>query len=189
MTAAPNPFDVERLRANPPTVAAAEHVIVSVAARRPNRREFFRVHPDPQFTIDGTIIEHEDAGGKETYWVTAEMREAAPEETRVVRLFTCLSKQGVIFLWPARLPSGDNPFGRSWHESALTIAEMAQTHWTKMIANKEAGRYEAFRARGDLGEPQWPESGLEDLLRLAFPHERVIDRLDHAVLRSLRGEV
>jgi hypothetical protein len=43
-------------------------------------------------------------------------------------------------------------------------------------------------AKGDLGEPQWPDKTFRDLLELAF-RDRRIDRADHPVIRELAGEL
>ena len=183
-----DPFDVAALRAAPPSVAVTEHVLVKVTARRPSRQEFFRVRPEPEFTIDGTVIEFQGPNGKEDYWLPPSLRHVAPEDTKAVRIFTCVSKAGVVFLWPARLPSPDGS-GRTWHESALAVADLAKGAWVKMVGNRSAGAYEAFAATGDLGMPQWPDHDLGGLLRLAFGGERLIESQDHDVLRSIRGEM
>jgi hypothetical protein len=44
-----------------------------------------------------------------------------------------------------------------------------------------------FVARGDLGEPQWPDKSFRDLLATAFG-DYLIDREDHEVIRELNGE-
>ena len=45
-----------------------------------------------------------------------------------------------------------------------------------------------FRAKGDLGEPQWPEKSFRELLEIAF-RSYLIDRPDHEVIRELAGEL
>jgi hypothetical protein len=182
-----DPFDVAALRATPPSVSITEHVIVQVAARKPRRQEFFQVRPDPEFTIDGTVVEFEGPNGREDFWLPPNLRHVAPEDTKAVRILTCMSKAGVVFLWPARLPS-DGP-GRTWYESALAVSEIAKTSWVKITGNRLAGAYEAHKATGDLGVPVWPDLDLGALLKLAFSGDRVITSPDHDVLRSLRGEL
>lgn len=49
------------------------------------------------------------------------------------------------------------------------------------------GSYDMFVARGDLGEPQWPDKSFRDLLATAFG-DYLIDREDHEVIRELNGE-
>lgn len=188
-SALPDPFDVKHLRENPPSVPVTERVLVSIAARRPTRQEFIRVNPNPELSIDGSVIEFTGPSGREDYWVPPGLRAAAPDELKPVRIFVAMSKQGVLFLWPARLPSPDNQIGRRWHESALAGAELAKTHWVKIAGNRAAGAYDVVKASGDLGEPEWPDMDLGELLRLAFGDGRVIDAPDHDVLRSLRGEM
>ena len=58
-----------------------------------------------------------------------------------------------------------------------------------MAGKKDLGAYEMFKARGDLGEPEWPDKSLSELLRLAFKGDRLIDSLNHPVLRELAGEM
>jgi hypothetical protein len=184
-----DPYDVDALRALQPDIIVTEHVRVSIAVRRPNRTEFFRVNPDPAYSIDWTVIERDGDGGRETYWVSPALRAVAPTEIRPVRIFTCVNKRGTVFLWPARLPSIDNALGRRWHESALNIADHAKSAWVKMVGDRGAGAYEMYRARGDYGDPVWPDSPLRELLKLAFGDGRTIDRVDHPVLLELNGEL
>jgi hypothetical protein len=54
---------------------------------------------------------------------------------------------------------------------------------------EDLGAYGMFKARGDLGEPEWPDKSLSELLRLAFKGDRLIDSLNHPVLRELAGEM
>jgi hypothetical protein len=185
-----DPFDPVQLRATPIEAIAVERVLLSIPVRRPQRTEFFRVHPDSAFSVDWFVLERNGDSDRETYWVTPEFRADLLDELRPVRVFTCITKRGTVFLWPARLPSADSSMGRRWHESALEIAEAAKSSWVKMLGDREAGAYAMYRAKGDLGEPEWPaDMTLRDLLRLAFSGERLIDRVDHPVLRELAGEI
>ena len=43
-------------------------------------------------------------------------------------------------------------------------------------------------AKGDLGEPQWPDKSFRELIAIAF-RDNVIDRADHPVIRELNGEI
>jgi hypothetical protein len=57
-----------------------------------------------------------------------------------------------------------------------------------VVANLSLGAYEIYQAKADLPEPNWPDKPFNDLLRIAF-RDRLIDTLDHPILKSLRGEV
>ena len=49
------------------------------------------------------------------------------------------------------------------------------------------GAYETFQAASIMAEPKWPEQDYWDLIKIAF-RDRLIDRIDHPVLKRLRGE-
>jgi hypothetical protein len=101
--------------------------------------------------------------------------------------FTAVNRQGVLFLWPIRLPGPDGRVDE-WSRTALEAAQMATKGWVRVTANLSLGAYEVFQATGQLPEPEWPNLPFPDVLRIAFK-DRLIDNLDHPVLRRLRGEV
>jgi hypothetical protein len=54
------------------------------------------------------------------------------------------------------------------------------------VANHSLGAYEMFEAASTIPDPEWPELPFQELLRIGF-RDRLIDRLDHAVVKRLRG--
>jgi hypothetical protein len=182
-----DPFDPERLRATSFDDIAIERVTLVVPVRRPARGEFFRVNASADYSVDWWVLERNDDLDRQTYWVTERYRAELLDDLRRVRVFTCVNKRGTVYLWPCKLPT-DNTSSRHWAESALRVAEDAKHVWVKMAGNRDLGAYELFKAQGDLGEPIWPDKSFSDLLRLAFDNGRLIDSLDHPVLRELRGE-
>jgi hypothetical protein len=185
-----DPFNLEALRAAPDLETVdVEKVLTTVPVRRPGKNDFFRVHPDEDFVIDNYVLEHESEQDRTTYWVTPNLRDALGDHLRKVRLFTCIDKRGNVFLWPAKLPTADGSHAaRSWYVSGLLAAEQAKKLWVKIIGNRAIGAYDIIRARGDLGEPQWPEHSFEGLIKLAF-RDKLIDSVEHAVIRDLNGEI
>ena len=98
-----------------------------------------------------------------------------------------MNRQGVLFLWPVRLPGSDGRVD-DWSRTALEAAQLAVKTWCRVTANMALGGYEVFQATGQLPEPEWPDLTLQQILRVAFK-DRFITALDHPVLRKLRGEV
>jgi hypothetical protein len=187
---APDPFDLNALRELPrDDDIKVRKILLSIPVRKPGKQEFFRVNPDPEFTIDAPIYEHENGLNRDLYWIHPDLRPDLRPELRWVRLFYCKSRRGVDFLWPAKLPLADGSgSGRAWSESALEIADAAMKSWVRMAGNTDSGRYELFEAQGDLGEPAWLDKSLRELIELAFKG-RVIDHQDHPVLQDLYGRV
>jgi hypothetical protein len=102
-------------------------------------------------------------------------------------MYACINRQGVIFLWPVRLPGSD---GRQleWHRSAAEAAEMAMKRWVRVKANMNLGAYEVFEASASIPDPAWPSDlTFDQMLAIAFKG-RLVDSFDHPVLKRLRGE-
>jgi len=102
------------------------------------------------------------------------------------RLFACIDRQGVIFIWPVRHPDVGRPM--HWHLSAMEAAAHAELQWTRIQANMGLSAYEIYAAVGVKDELKWPEMSMNEILDIAFKN-KIIDRLDHFVLCQLRGEV
>ena len=100
-------------------------------------------------------------------------------------LFTAINRQGVAFLWPVRLPDPDGK-DFEWWRSMREAADLATTQWVRVKANKHLGAYEMFVAESTMSEPVWPEASFQDLVKLAF-RDRLISKLDHPVIKRLRG--
>ncbi len=187
----PDPFDPTALRLTGDAVAGlgVKKELLTVPVRKPDKCWFVRVHPSPDYAVQTAVLELKEERGGETYLVAPHLRaELATEGTlKLVNLFTAVNRQGVTFLWGCRLPGAD---GRAdeWSRSALEAAEIAKRNWARVQANMGLGAYEVFRATGSLPDPVWPDVPFADLLRTAFKG-RLIDTLDHPVLRQLRGEV
>jgi hypothetical protein len=183
---AADPFDPATLRVAGLTDIAIERVLTAVPVRRPKRTEFIRTHRD--FVIDVAIIEREGDMDRETYLVAPNVQHLVLDELRKSRLHVAIDKRGTTFIWPIKLPSDGNDRGRRVAETALLAADLAKDTWVRVSWNRGLGGYEVARAKGDLGEPQWPEKSFRDLLEIAFRHY-LIDRPDHPAVLELSGEL
>lgn len=182
----PDPFDpasfIEVMRDDD---AEFKQVVLSIPVKKPGNRDYFRVNPDPQFMAEVPVHEIKDSGGDDFYLVTPGMVPLLVNDISRRRLYTCVSRRGVHFLWPAKLPKGD---GRrsAWNDSALTIAEEAMKSWVRMTSNTDAQRYEMTIAQGNFGEPVWMDKSFRDLMELGFK-DRLIDSPSHPIVRELFG--
>jgi hypothetical protein len=122
----------------------------------------------------------------EVYAVSPQVALSVPGETSIVALRLCITQQGSIFMWPVPLPTAE---GRenAWHHTARIAAEHAETNWVRMIANMSAGCYDVKIAPPGMPDPEWPTESLADLLPIAFGNGKLIDSLDHPVIKRLMG--
>jgi len=184
----PNPFDPAALRLDPSyaETLGVKKLLTTVPVRKPNRQEFVQVHPEPAYRlVPAATIALKEEG--EVYLVTPQMARELSNEIAPVCLSTTMNRQGVLFLWPVKLP---DPAGRpnSWLESAGVAAERAMGHWVRVASNRALGAYEISVAIADLPEPEWPDLPFDEVLKIAF-REHIVDRLDHPLVKQLRGEV
>jgi hypothetical protein len=183
-----DPFNPETLRIGVTANIEVEQVLTAVPVRKPKRTEFFRVHPGRDYTVDTYILERDTGMDTDAYLVAPELQHLVLSELRQVRLFTVINKRGTVFLWPVKLPNDDNDRIRRMADTALQGAEQAKTLWVKILWSRDLGGYEMQRAKGDLGEPQWPDKSFRDLLEIAFRHN-LVDQEGHPVIRELAGEI
>lgn len=166
-------------------VAGVTKVVVTVRAQKPGGQTWFRVHPDERYRMDVALLKLRDEN--EVYLIDPSLVGELATEVVPHRLFTYVTRQNAIALWPARLPRGD---GRTdhWMRSEHEAANIALTRWVRMTANMPAGAFDVHVSKADLPEPEWPDVSFERLLELAFA-EHIVEDLNHPILRRLRGEI
>jgi hypothetical protein len=185
---APDPFDLANLRLaqNFNETAGVKKLLRTVPVRKPNKQEFVRVHADPAFRENFAIIELKE--DREVYLVVASSGLVAELATEIINvaIYTAVNRQGVVFLWPVRLPNTDGK-QMEWHRSAHDAAEEGTRQWVRVSPNMALGAYEVTVAEAITIEPQWPAGvTFQDLIRIAF-RERLITSIDHPVVKRLRG--
>jgi hypothetical protein len=180
-----DPFDLTKLRLDQSFVESAgvKKLLTTVPVRKPNPQDFVRVHADPEYRAALAIIELKD--DREIYLVPPAIARELPGEFAMATIYAAINRQGVAFLWPVRLPTPDGRINE-WHRSAAEAAELAMRRWVRVKANTSLGAYEMFEAASTIPDPGWPELPFQELLRIGF-RDRLIDRLDHAVVKRLRG--
>ena len=181
-----DPFDLNKLRLSQDFGATlgVKKALLTVPVRKPGRQDFFRVHPGEDWRLETVILELKEE--RETYLVDPSLWGQLPGELIPKVLYTVINRQGVLMLWPIRLPGEDGRHDE-WNRSALEAAEMAQKEWIRMVANMSLGANEVYRAVADIPDPEWPDTTFQEVLRIAFK-DRFIRSIDHPVLRRLRGE-
>jgi hypothetical protein len=185
ITAAPDPFDLASLRLNPSFLetAGVKKLLTTVPARRPSPQDFVRVHPSPEYRENFAMIDLKDE--REDYIVRPEIMSQLAGEVVFKTIYTAINRQGVVFLWPVRLPAPDDRKSE-WLRSAREGAELAMTEWVRLKANMNLGAYEITVAESVMADPVWPDLSYQDLVRIAY-RDRMVTGIDHPVVRRLRG--
>jgi len=186
----PNPFNPEKfhIKQDFQSALGVKKLLLTIPVRKPSKEWFFRCHDDPNYQIQTIILELKE--DSEIYLVDPSLWELLiGEATCSTRLLIpSINKQGVIFLWPVRLPGPD---GRqdSWSRSAMEAANYAKNKWVRIQPNMSLGAYDVCMAPTETVPPNWGElPSLNEIFRLAFK-DHFIDTADHPVLKRLRGEI
>ena len=158
-------------------------MLTTVPVRKPGKQNFVRVHPEVSWRLQTAVLELKEE--REIYLVDPSLWDELVGEISPMILYTAIDRQGVLFLWPVRLPGEDGRID-NWSRSALEAADKAMNRWVRVSANMSLGAYEIFEAAAELPEPEWPEENFQEILGIAF-RDRFIREPDHPVLRQLRG--
>jgi hypothetical protein len=182
----PDPFNPEALRLDQSFLegGSAKKLLTNIPVRKPNPQDWFRVHAGEDYRLSVALIVLKD--DREAYLVMPALTGELVGEWAPHVLYTTLNRQGVLALWPVRLPGSD---GRQneWWRSSQEAAERAMTKWTRIKSDMALGAYQLFEATGKtIPEPEWPDLPFMEMLRIAF-RDRLVDHADHPVLKRLRG--
>ena len=124
--------------------------------------------------------------GGELHLVAKELWSGLSGDLRPMALFVTINRLDDLFVWPIALPDetgNHNPYSKTALEGALRGAK----GWVKVASNRRTKTYDIFEPEGNLAEPVWPETTMEEIIRTAF-RDRYINSIDHPVLRAIRGE-
>jgi hypothetical protein len=187
----PDPFNLDELKLGQDFEAATgvRKLLTTVPVRKPGRQEWIRVHPGENYRATFGVIDLK--ADSEFYLLTANMVRHFSDEVILVTIYTAINKQGVLFLWPARLPT-PNDRGRvaRWYSSAIEAAELAMKRSVRVKSNLSLGAYETTVTYNPLPEndPVWPDLTFQELLRIGFQKTGCfVDNFDHPIIKQLRG--
>jgi hypothetical protein len=180
-----DPYDLASLRLDPSFLetAGVKKVLATVPVGRPNPQDFVRVHPSKEFRDTFAVVDWKE--DREFYVVVPTVAAELTGECVSVALYTCINRQGVVRLWPVKLPGPDGRVNE-WHRSQAEAAELALDCWVRIKANKSLGAYDIFKAGSTIADPEWPAETFQQLVRIGF-RDRLIDCLDHPIVARLRG--
>jgi len=182
-----NGTDLEtyRLSQDFESMAGVRKEILTVPVRKPDRQSFVWVHPGEDWRMPALIFELKE--DRENYIVRPNLRDEFPGEFTPKYLFTAQTRQGTTFLWPVRMPGPDGRLD-PWNQSALVIINEYSGKWIRVLSNRDSGSYEVVTPDNEFPPPVWPPEGFPSLVNKAF-RGKIIDTLDHPVLKRLRGGI
>ena len=80
-------------------------LLPTIPVRKPGPQQWFRVHPDKAFRLETETFVVKET--EEVYLVDRSVWGELNEELVSKVLYTCVTRQGHVFLWHIRLPGED----------------------------------------------------------------------------------
>jgi hypothetical protein len=188
-TVAPDPFSVEALRLDQNFIekSGVRKLVTTVPVRKPSKQDWIRVHHDEDYRGHFAVIKLDEDG--DFYILTPAIARELVNETLQVTIFTVINKQGVISLWPVRIPDPDGR-ANTWNTSAIEAAEMAMKRSVRVVPNMSLKANEIKLQDDPIPEidPVWPDLSFSELLAIGFRKVgRFVDSFDHPVIKKLQG--
>jgi hypothetical protein len=182
-----DPFDPMNLGISTDYAAAinAQASTKPFELRKPNDQEYVRASPLNRHRLQvGCIVDKQEMN--KVYIVSPalipEIRKRYPKALRLMELVVTATLIGSAFVWPVPLAEDK---GGKWNSSQRAACHQAESHWTNMAAGR--GEYDVMTVDNPR-EVDWAAlPDFREILRQAAS-ERLIDSLDHHLLRKLRGE-
>jgi hypothetical protein len=179
-------WNAASLRVDPEdeSTPGAKPLLLRVPVEKPNPQDFVRVRPEPQHRAITYILEVKEK--RETYVVVPAVARMVLKEVKKVELRICVNLNGAVRLWPVPMPKPDEK-SNAYNESHRAAAEEAEKDWVRVWSDGKAAQYVAEAPIDEQPPPRWPDQTLDDLIDIAFKG-RIIDSIDHPVLKALRGQ-
>ncbi len=187
-----DPYDLGRLRYSEAEYTHgdvdAEKRVTTIRVRKPfNNKEWFQLHPgrEYQWPVALYLRETDESVKPETYLVLPEFAPLFRKGLTPVRLRLAVNSLGTPFLGDMKVPTD----GRmdEYYATLQEIAEEAEKGWIKLDWNSANRVYDYWSSKGDLGDPQFPQKTMRDLVALGFKGDRLVDRQDHPLIAEFEG--
>jgi hypothetical protein len=157
-------------------------VATKIPIQKPRKQTWICTHPDETKRITVAVIEYGDQ--KDIYIAGKKVIDDLVGEHVLKTLVLSVTKQGDYFFLPIKLPDAGG-FIDSWNESLAEIVDRYKGQWIRILPNQGMGRYDVVISN-NAAAPIWTDEPFESLLKKALK-DRIINSLDHFVVKSLKG--
>jgi hypothetical protein len=147
------------------------------------KSKFLQVHPDKTYRQPGVITYKDPDNPEDIYYVSPDLE--IPEEYGVSLSFTDLyagvTHDGTYFIWNV------NRSDTTWYRSAQKAVPACVGKWYKVVGRKGPNIYDLYEPAEPIPQPDWSVlPPFDDMLLSAF-ESRMIEDLNHPLLRKARG--
>jgi hypothetical protein len=150
-----------------------------------NKHRFSRVHPDPSYQVPVLIVEDKDSS--ETYIATHAVAGYLGKAAIPKLLRLAVDNAGAPKIIAQPIPDLNNRTNL-WNVTCIQAIQIAEVEWVRIESDMNAQQYTIIKAANNLGEPQWPDQTMSELIQAVFLNN-VISSPDHPYVKHLEGRV
>jgi hypothetical protein len=170
-----NDFDIEEFRADT-SMPVSQPVEDSrtVLVMKPKSLQPVYIHPHWKM---GLYLLPAEFGKRDAHLVLPKVAQRCPKQCRWYMARAYADQNGNFYLWPIPL---ENKTGKpnTFVESALRQIDLSIGKWCHFETNMDIKVYEAHAMIDQPPAPNWPDGGIENLVKLAF-RDRIIRDINH----------
>jgi hypothetical protein len=158
-----------------------------IECRRPPKGIYFTVRPEiAKPWKDRAFYYVLQMEGRDPLIVAPNIAKKKSEEDTIrpvliVRYVTMAGEEG---LWALKLDDGAK--SNRWNRSALTILELAESKWVRIMSAKKEYRYQVSKRDFEQTPPRFSDRPFTDLVDEAFK-DRMVLSLDHEIWEVLEN--
>jgi hypothetical protein len=150
-------------------------------------KDFFRIHPDPNYRRQTEVYTHKPEGQiEEQHYIVAKPMRGQIEEARPATIVVCAYRDTSLRLWPLKRPKTSEKDNDAW-KSARAAARDAMGAWIRLVWVRNM--YEWRQAQpGYAPDPDWSKvPTFDQLIVHAFGEHGIIRDTNHPIYRMLIG--
>lgn len=149
-----------------------------------SKHRFSRVHPGGEYKFPCLAVEDKDSG--DSYVVAPSVQPYLGKSVvrKIIRLSVDSTGLPKLIFQPAAEQTGRQ---NNWHVTLNRAIVLAEASWTRVEADMDAGQYSIITSADDLGEPQWPDQTMDELIQDVFGNN-IIASADHPYIRQIQGK-
>jgi hypothetical protein len=160
--------------------AASKKQQSEIPVRTPDKKWWFRAHPDPAYTLPVDILVLDDGPNEGLYFLDPDVE--MPDELSgymVPAMITlCITSDGTLFFYLAKQSA------KSPKASTRRVLHEAKSRWIQQQWNAAAKSYDWTPASKLRRAPVWPTKSVSELLEMAFGDNFLSDP-NHPVISML----
>jgi len=177
-------FNLDEFKARPIDPSAKRKKrILTIPVGKPNKQNFFRVHPKMEYPA--YILDWEE--DRTSYLVHPDIADLIPNQVKYKILYVSIYATNTPFLLSVPQPDSEGRWN-NWHESLSEAVTIAKKKWIRLEADLTSQGYNIIEAIGNYGNPEWPEMTMEEFLEIAFKNTQIVEE-DHPKIKELYGKI